>query len=522
MSSMLKRSVACTALAAAIATPAVAAPTIAGCPLFPSNHVLNTRVDTLPVHPRSAAWIANSVSGGDGANRTFYMDFGAGLWNGAPIGIPFVVVDGSQAKVPVSFTWADESDPGPYPIPPNAPIEGVGAANAGGDRHVLVVDRSNCKLYETYNSWPQNGGTSWTADSGALFDLRSNALRPAGWTSADAAGLAMVPYLVRYDDVATGVIEHALRFTVPRTQRAYIWPARHFASTITDPNVPPMGARLRLKASVDITRFTGESRVIAQAMKTYGIVLADNGSAWFVNGVPDERWNNTVLRQLTALRGADFEVVDTSSLMVDPNSAEAAGGTPPPPPPPPPPQPAATTTSLASSVNPSGAGQAVTFTATVASATGTPSGNATFRANSVAIAGCSGVALASGSAQCSTSALAAGTHTIVAEYGGNASYAPSTSPALAQTVSGPVTVTITVTRDGRGTGTVTASNGSINCGSDCTGQVASGAAVTLTAKAKPNSVFQGWTGGGCSGTGVCTLAPTSNVQVNATFRRKNG
>ena len=322
MKPLSPRSWACAFFAAAV-SPALAAPTIAGCPSFPPSHVLNARVDSLPVHPKSAGWIANSVAGGDGANRTFHMDFGSGLWEGAPIGIPFIVVEGSQPKVPVSFTWQDESDAGPYPIPPNAPIEGLGAPNAGGDRHVLVLDRTHCKLYETFNSWPRNAGGSWKADSGAAFDLRSNGLRPAGWTSADAAGLAILPYLARYDEVASGVIEHALRFTVPRTQRAYVWPARHYASKITDPDVPPMGARFRLKASVDIARFTGEARVIAQAMKTYGIVLADNGSPWFVSGAPDERWNNTVLRQLRALRGADFEAVDTSSLMVGPNWAEA-------------------------------------------------------------------------------------------------------------------------------------------------------------------------------------------------------
>lgn len=423
MSSISRRTAACAlALAVAglsLAHPALGAPTLGGCPLLPANHILNTKVDTLPVHPRSAAWIANVVSGGDGANRTFHMDFGSGQWEGAPIGIPYVVVDGAQPKVPVSFAWWDESDPGPYPIPPGAPIEGVGPPDAGGDRHVLVAELTNCKIYETFNSWPQNGGTSWAADSGAVFDLRSNALRPAGWTSADAAGLPMIPLLVRYDEVATGAIEHALRFTVPRTQRAYVWPARHYASSITDPNVAPMGARFRLKASVDIGRFTGEARVIAQAMKTYGIILADNGSAWFVNGSPDPRWNNTVLAQLKQLRGGDFEAVDVSSLMLDPDSGEAAGAAPPPPPPP------------------------------------TPS------------------------------------------------------------------VTVTVVKAGRGSGTVSSSDGSIACGSDCSGQVPAGTPVTLTAAARPNSVFQGWSGGGCGGTAPCTLSPAANVQVTATFRRKN-
>ena len=298
------------AIAAALLTALVsanAAPTLGSCPLLPANHVLNARVDSLPVHASSAAWIANVTSTGDGASRTFHMDFGAGLWNGAPIGIPYVAVNGSQPKVPISFTWADESDPGPYPIPPDAPIEG--GPSSGGDRHVLVADTTNCRIYESYNAWPQNGGASWTADAGAVFDLNSNALRPAGWTSADAAGLPIVPSLVRYDEVAAGAIEHALRFTAPRTQRAYIWPARHFASSVTDPNVAPMGARLRMKASVDITRFTGEARIIAQAMKTYGIVLADNGSAWFVSGAPDARWDDARLAELARVPSSAFEVV---------------------------------------------------------------------------------------------------------------------------------------------------------------------------------------------------------------------
>jgi hypothetical protein len=493
---------------------------LAGCPLYPANNILNTPVDTLPVHPRSAAWVANVSSGGDGASRTFHMDFGAGLWEGGPIGIPYVVVNGSQPKVPVSFTWADESDAGPYPVPPNAPVEG--GTNGTGDRHVLVLDNTNCILYELFYAWPQNGGASWTADAGAKFDLRSNALRPAGWTSADAAGLAVLPSLVLYDEVASGAIRHAIRFTASRTQRAYLWPARHYASTVTDLNVAPMGARFRMKASVDLNRFTGEARIIAQAMKTYGIILADNGSPWYVTGAPDERWNNSTLRQLHSLTGNDFEAVDASSLMVDPNSGEAAGGTPPPPPPP---TPTPTTTSLASSLNPSTAGQSVTFTATVASSTGAPAGNVDFRDGSTVISGCATVALSSGAATCSTSALATGTRSITAAYAGNATHAASTSAVVSQVVQSapppppPSTVTVSVVKSGTA-GSVTSTNGAINCGSTCSAQFTTGSAVTLNASAKGNSVFGGWSGGGCSGTGSCTFTANANTQVTATFRRK--
>src|SRR5258708_5142524 len=311
-------------LFAASAPAATAAPTISGCPSLPADNIWNRRVDTLPVHPNSATYIANI-----GAALSFHMDFGAGLLpdppdpQAAPIGIPFVVVGGTQAKVPVVFDVADESDAGPYPIPPNAPIEGVGDPNVDGDRHVLVIDRDNCILYETDAWFPKGGGTSWPAFSGAKFDLRSNALRPETWTSADAAGLPIFPGLARYDEVAAGTIEHALRFTASSTQRAYTWPARHYASSIIDPGFPPMGARFRLKASVSISAFSPQAKAIAQAMKTYGIILADNGSSWFVSGAPDDRWDNAVLRQLNVLKGSDFEAVDTSSLMVNANSGQA-------------------------------------------------------------------------------------------------------------------------------------------------------------------------------------------------------
>src|SRR6266853_3086487 len=291
------------------------AQTIGSCPVFPSNNVWNTPVDTLPVHQKSAAYV-NSI----GASSPGHADFGAGLYQGAPIGIPFITVPGSQTKVPVPFQSSDESDPGPYPVPANAPIEG--GSGSGGDRHVLVIDSDNCVLYELYAAYPQTDG-SWTAGSGAIFNLKSNNLRPTTWTSADAAGLPIFPGLARYDEVAAGVIQHALRFTAPYTQKAFVWPARHQASSITDTNYPPMGQRFRLKASFNMSGYAADVQVLLRAMQKYGIILADNGSAWFVSGAPDDRWDNNHLSQFRQLRGTDFEAVDESSLMGDPNSAAA-------------------------------------------------------------------------------------------------------------------------------------------------------------------------------------------------------
>jgi uncharacterized protein (TIGR03437 family) len=225
-----------------------------------------------------------------------------------------VVVNG-QAKVPVTFDYADESDPGPYPIPPNPPIEG------GGDRHILIVDQSDCHLYELFAA-SQGGGGSWEAGSGAIWDLRSNALRPAGWTSADAAGLPILPGLVRYDEVLSGEIRHAIRFTVPHTRAAYVWPGRHLASSLTGTQYPPMGQRFRLRADFDISHFSAANQVILRAMKKYGMLLADNGSAWYISGAPDSRWNNDDLHALGTITGAAFEAVDSSSLMVSANSGE--------------------------------------------------------------------------------------------------------------------------------------------------------------------------------------------------------
>jgi hypothetical protein len=251
-----------------------------------------------------------------------HADFGSGTWNGGPIGIPFVKVPGTQAKYPATFLYADESDTGPYAVPLNAPIEG--GSNSTGDRHAIAVDTDNCILYELYRAFPGSG--TWSGDSGAIYNLKSNALRPSGWTSADAAGLPIMPGLARYDEVAAGEIRHALRFTVPQTQRAFVWPARHYASSLTDPKYPPMGVRFRLKASFDISTYPADVQVILRALKKYGMMIADNGSAWYLSGAPDDRWNNDNLSRLRGVTGANFEAVDVSSLMVDPNSGQARQG----------------------------------------------------------------------------------------------------------------------------------------------------------------------------------------------------
>ncbi|HQZ22473.1 MAG TPA: hypothetical protein PLJ62_06670 [Thermoflexales bacterium] len=303
--------------AVSLLMPSVAsAPVIGGCQMFPNNNVWNTRIDTLPVHPRSDEWV-NSV----GFATRLHPDFGT-FYLGDPIGIPYTTVVSSTPSISVTFDYWDESDPGPYPIPQNPPIEG--GPTSSGDRHVLIVNSAECKLYEMWSAYPQQDG-SWQAGSGAVFDLSSNALRPDGWTSADAAGLPVLPALVRYDEAASGAINHALRFTAASTQRAYLWPARHFASSITDPSVPPMGARFRLKQSVDISGFPAMVRPIFQAMKTYGMFLADNGSNWFVSGEHDPRWDDDELvTAFRALHGYDFEVVDELGMMVSPDSGAAA------------------------------------------------------------------------------------------------------------------------------------------------------------------------------------------------------
>ncbi len=272
-------------------------PTIGDCTVFPADNAWNTDVSAFPVDPRSDAYLASISADGD---EYLHADFG----EDPDYGIPYVVVDADQPFVPVTFTdYGDESDPGPYPIPLDAPVE------AGGDAHVLAVDTGNCTLYELYDA--EQRGRGWAAASGAVFDLRSNDLRPEGWTSADAAGLPIFPGLVRYDEIEAGAIQHALRFTVSQSQRGYLHPATHYASHDDNPDLPPMGLRLRLRADFDLGGFTGQARVILEALKTYGMIVADNGTSWFISGATDPRWDDDDLNQLKTVPGTAFEVVDT-------------------------------------------------------------------------------------------------------------------------------------------------------------------------------------------------------------------
>ena len=283
-----------------LAPIAAAAATLAGCPLFPASWSTNQRVDTLPVAPDSAA-IVRSI----GLDGGIHADFGSGTWDGGPIGIPYDVVSRHTTRSRVRFEYADESDRVRYPIPRGVKIEG--GPQADGDRHALLVDRDRCKLFELYALRKEGG--RWTAGSGATWSLREPALRPAGWTSADAAGLPILPLLARYQEVRQGRITHALRMTVSQSRRAFVFPARHFASSDADPALPRMGERLRLKAGVDISGLPRQARIVARAFKEYGLIVADNGSDWYVSGAPHRKWDNDALHALGELRGRDFEVV---------------------------------------------------------------------------------------------------------------------------------------------------------------------------------------------------------------------
>jgi hypothetical protein len=293
-------------LTLSLASPAgavVAPPFLPGapnCPMFPIDNIWNKPVDQLSVRADSDTLIQSI-----GLNAYLHPDFSS--YDGGGYGIPYNIVGGGRKKVKVRFQYASESDRGPYPIPKRPKIED------GSDRHMLIVDRDSCVLYELYAARKTSSG--WRAGSGAIWDLRSNALRPAGWTSGDAAGLPILPGLVRYEEVAAGVIRHALRFTAPVTRRQYIYPARHFAADSNSAALPPMGLRVRLKASVDISHFGPQARVLLQALQTYGMILADNGSPWFVTGAPSAGWDDDDMHQLQTLHGSDFEVVDTSGLV---------------------------------------------------------------------------------------------------------------------------------------------------------------------------------------------------------------
>jgi hypothetical protein len=294
-----------TVLLSGSSAEALRMPAAPRCEIFPKSNPWNRRVDRLPVAANSAEIISSM-----GTERGLHADFGSGLWEGAPIGIPITVVGRDTSKSRVSFEYADESDRGPYPIPRGVPIEG--GYRSDGDRHALIVDRDSCKLYELFALHPR--GRGWRAGSGAIWNLRSNRLRPAGWTSADAAGLPILPGLARYDEVRRGVIDHALRFTVRRTRRAYVYPARHFASSSDDPSLPPMGLRVRLKASFDVSGYPRQARVVLTALKRYGMLVSDNGSDWFITGSPNPGWRNDDLRALGRVKGSEFEVVDTRTL----------------------------------------------------------------------------------------------------------------------------------------------------------------------------------------------------------------
>ncbi|MGI9185498.1 MAG: hypothetical protein ACR2GZ_11165 [Solirubrobacteraceae bacterium] len=300
------------------------APTVAGCRVLPAANAFNQRVDRLPVAAGSSSVLARI-----GLSAPVHPDFGT-VYNGAPNGIPFTVVSDPVRRLPVHFTYASESDGHRYPLPRGVAIEG--GSHAGGDRHVLVLDRTTCTDYELFAARPHKG--YWTAGSGAIFHLGSDHLRPAGWTSADAAGLPILPGLARYSEVAAGAIDHALRFTAPCTGPRYVYPARHIASSCppcprhpaslngtayessgcAGPSAPPMGLRVRLKASVNISSLPYQARVVAQALKRYGLILADNGSPWYISGAPDPRWNDSAMHELGRLRGSDFQIVNTRSL----------------------------------------------------------------------------------------------------------------------------------------------------------------------------------------------------------------
>ena len=289
------------------------APHVGQCPVFPVDNIWNTPIDRLPVLARSVKY-SDSI----GPLRKVHADFGSAM----RYGIPFSEVPPNTRPVTVDFEYADESDGGGYPIPPDAPVEGV--SEAGSDRHVILIDPRTCMLYELYHADKKPDGIGWSAGSGIHMDLNSNALRPAGKTSADASGLPIFPGLLRYDEVAAGEINHALRFTLQHTQAAYVWPARHKASSSTDLNLPALGTRFRLRADFDISRYSKSNQVIMRALKRYGMFLADNGSSMYLSGVSDKRWSDSDLHKLGAMKAEDFEAVDESSLQVEPDSARVS------------------------------------------------------------------------------------------------------------------------------------------------------------------------------------------------------
>jgi len=286
---------------------------VAGCRVFPQNNWWNTDISELPRHARSDAWLRRMSP-----RSELHPDFGRAYGEQpVPYGIPITVVGAGHRKVNVRFHYARESDRVRYPLGTDTKIEG--GRRSDGDRHAIIVDKSKCKLYETYNTRKRNG--RWTAGSGAVWSLKSNALRPDGWTSADAAGLAILPGLLRWREVKQGRVDHAIRFTTDVTDHRYLWPARHRAGAVNNRNYPPMGARFRLKASFDMSSYSRKARVVLRAMQTYGLVLADNGSPWYFQGEASAQWPSGLISDLKRVPARAFVAVDTSSLMVDPNSA---------------------------------------------------------------------------------------------------------------------------------------------------------------------------------------------------------
>ncbi len=305
----------CLAAAALFVFPAgagaISPPGASGCPVFPADNVWHSDISKLPVHTRNAAWMASM----DSSTTDLHPDFGDS-GEPMPYGIPYTVVGASHADVSVDFSYADESDAGPYPFGEDTPIEG------GSDRHAIMIDKDTCTLYELFDAeYAPNGGS--TAGSGAIWNLRSNALRPAGWTSADAAGLPIFAGLLRIDEVKAGKVDHAIRMTAQRTDRSYIWPARHQAGAANDKNLPPMGARFRLKASFSTAGFRSDTKVVLAAMKKYGMILADNGSDWYFTGAATEDWPDAFLDELKSIPASAFQAVDASSLMISSNSGRA-------------------------------------------------------------------------------------------------------------------------------------------------------------------------------------------------------
>ena len=294
-----------TGVAGAIPASAAAPPTTS-CQVLPADNIWNTDIAALPVHAQSAQWLASMAS----STTKLHPDFG-----GPPYGFPYNVVDNTHGTVSVTFQYASESDPGPYPLGSDTLIE------SGSDRHALIINRDTCTLYELFDL--AGSGSSWTAGSGAIFSLGSDALRPLGWTSADAAGLPIFPGLVRWDEVQAGAIKHAIRFTAQQSDRSFLWPARHQAGTAANTSLPPMGARFRLKSTYDISHFSAQAQVILLAMQHYGLILADNGSNWFFSGTEDAAWPDSLLSELKTIPAAQFDAIDESSLMLDANSAAA-------------------------------------------------------------------------------------------------------------------------------------------------------------------------------------------------------